>query len=465
MLESKTMEGKPELFGTDGVRGIAGCYPLDHNTVAGLGFALAVVLSDRSGSKRPEILLGQDTRESGPWIARALAGGLERGGVKPVFAGVITTPGLAFLTRHYGVAAGVMVSASHNPFEDNGIKVLSSSGTKLPESIELEIEQLLRESTSIMAKMGESDLRPEPALIDPYMDFLALLAPTGNEIAQMRLVVDCAHGAASAVVPQFLDRLGIQARILNAEPNGRNINWQCGSLHPESMAAATRMAEADLGVAFDGDADRSIFASKRGRVCDGDHVLFVMAPFLRDQDKLRSEAVVGTLMTNFSLELELKHRGIGLRRTPVGDKFVLDEMLQSGINLGGEPSGHIIFSDVSLAGDGIVTLLQILQVLCKTGQSMDELVRSFRPFPQLIVNIRVREKLPLETVPEVAVALTRCQGGLGELGRVVVRYSGTEPVARIMVEGEEAGLVRHHATEIANAIENSLGVARSESRV
>jgi phosphoglucosamine mutase len=461
MLESKIMERKPELFGTDGVRGIAGRYPLDRHTVTGLGFALAAVMSDLAGSSKPQILLGQDTRESGPWIARALAGGLKRGGVNAASAGVITTPGLAFLTRHYGFAAGVMVSASHNPFEDNGIKVLSSSGTKLPEVLELQIEEALRQSASAVKNIDEADLRAEPTLIEPYLKFLALLAPTDKQISRRRLVVDCAHGAASRVVQQFLNRLGIQARILNAEPNGHNINWQCGSLHPETMAAETRLAGADLGVAFDGDADRSIFASTRGRICDGDHVLFVMAPFLQGEGNLRGEAVVGTLMTNFALELALRRRNIGLKRAPVGDKFVLDEMLQSGINLGGEPSGHIIFSDISLAGDGMVTLLQILQLLSNTGQSMDELVQSFRPFPQLIVNVRVREKPPLETVPEVARALARCQNGLGELGRVVIRYSGTEPLARVMVEGEEAGLVQHHANEVASAIESSLGAARN----
>jgi phosphoglucosamine mutase len=455
------MERKPELFGTDGVRGVAGSYPLDRDTVTGLGFALASVLSDQVGSKRPQVVLGQDTRESGPWIARALVRGLERGGATATFAGVITTPGLAFLTRHYGFVAGVMVSASHNPFKDNGIKVFSASGTKLPESVELQIEEALRQFASSGESMDEAALRYEPALIEPYLKFLTLLAPANGQISKIRLVVDCAHGAASAIVPQLLNRLGMKACILNAAPNGHNINWECGSLYPEAMAAETQMAGADLGIAFDGDADRSIFASTRGRICDGDHVLFIIAPFLRALGKLRGEAVVGTQMTNFALELALRRRDIGLRRTPVGDKFVLDEMLQSGINLGGEPSGHIIFSDISLAGDGIVTLLQILQVLSKTGQSMDDLVQSFRPFPQLILNIRVREKPPLDSVPEVARALARCQDDLGEVGRVVIRYSGTEPVARVMVEGEEAGLVEHHANEVAAAIENSLGAGRN----
>jgi phosphoglucosamine mutase len=462
MLKSKIMEQGPHLFGTDGVRGIAGRYPLDYRTVKGLGLALAAVLSDQMGSNKPQVLLGQDTRESGPWIARVLAGGLAVGGANVAFTGVITTPGLAFLTRHYGFSAGVMVSASHNPFEDNGIKILSGSGTKLPESVELQIEHLLRQSSPSVERIDEADLRAEPALIEPYLNFLSLLVPIDNSISRFRLVVDCAHGAASAIVPEFFKRLGIQARILNADPDGRNINWESGSLYPESMAEETRMTGAYLGVAFDGDADRSIFASERGRICDGDHVLFVMAPFLQARGRLNVNAVVGTLMTNFGLELALKARGIDLKRTPVGDKFVLEEMLRSSINLGGEPSGHIIFSDISLAGDGLVTLLQMLSVLSETNQSMDELMANFEPFPQLILNIPVRQKPPLESVPEVADALGRCRGDLGELGRVVVRYSGTEPVARVMVEGHEAGLVEHHANQIAAAIEGSLGAAGRE---
>lgn len=465
MLESKPMEQGPQLFGTDGVRGIAGRYPLDCRTVKGLGLALAAVLTDRLESKKPKVLLGQDTRESGPWIARALAGGLALGGANVAFVGVITTPGLAFLTRHYGFSAGVMVSASHNPFEDNGIKILSESGSKLPESVELQIEQLLKQSASSIETIGEADLHAEPDLIEPYFNFLCLLGPIGREISRIRLVVDCAHGAASAIVPRFLSRLGVQARILNADPDGRNINWESGSLYPETMSEETRTGRAHLGVAFDGDADRSIFASTQGRICDGDHVLFIMAPYLRARGRLRGDAVVGTLMTNFGLEVALKARGIGLKRAPVGDKFVLEEMLRSGINLGGEPSGHIIFSDISLAGDGIVTLLQMLNVLAETNQSIDELLANFEPFPQLIVNVRVREKLPLESVLEVAHALDRCRDDLGELGRVVVRYSGTEPLARVMVEGREAGVVKYHATQIAAAIENSLGAARHEPRL
>jgi phosphoglucosamine mutase len=446
---------QPQLFGTDGVRGVAGDYPLDPETVGKLGCALGKILANEVRSGNGEVLLGQDTRESSPWIVSTLAAGLRASGVRTVFAGVITTPGLAFLTRHLGFAAGVMVSASHNPFEDNGIKVLSSEGTKLPEALELEIEDLLQSLPPVT--ISEPELEPSPELVNAYLDFLESIAPHGDSISHFRVVVDCAHGASAAIIPAFLKRLGIKTQILNAEPNGRNINLKCGSLYPQTMAEATRSAGADLGVAFDGDADRAIFASKSGQILDGDHVLFAMAPFLKSRQLLKGQAVVGTLMTNLGLEFALKRYAIGLKRTPVGDKFVLEEMQRSGINLGGEPSGHIIFSDISIAGDGIVTLLQMLRMLSETQASADEVMKDYKPFPQIIRNVRVKAKLPLESIPEVARALDLSRADLGDRGRVVVRYSGTEPLARVMVEGEQMAMVERHAAEIAEAIGKALG--------
>jgi phosphoglucosamine mutase len=456
------MRKKPQLFGTDGVRGVAGHYPLDRETVGRLGCALGTALAHEARSGSSEVLLGQDTRESSPWIVRALAAGLRASGARTVYAGVITTPGLAFLTRQRGFAAGVMVSASHNPFEDNGIKVLSSEGTKLPEALELEIEDLLQSLPSV--KFSEPELEPSPELVNAYLDFLESVASHGDSISRFRLVADCAHGASAAIIPEFLKRLGIEAWILNAEPNGRNINLKCGSLHPQTMAEATRSAGADLGVAFDGDADRAIFASSSGQVLDGDHVLFAMAPFLKSRELLKGEAVVGTLMTNLGLEFALKRFAIGLKRTPVGDKFVLEEMQRSGINLGGEPSGHIIFSDISIAGDGIVTLLQMLRLLSETRAPADELVREYKPFPQIIRNVRVKAKPPFESIPEVARALDLSRVYLGDRGRVVLRYSGTEPLARVMVEGEQMAIVERHAAEIAEAIGKALGACGPDHR-
>ncbi|MGH9327697.1 MAG: phosphoglucosamine mutase [Terriglobia bacterium] len=450
------MSTKPQLFGTDGVRGIAGEYPLDRDTVVSLGKALGSTLIGAARSTRPEVVLGEDTRESSPWIARSLAAGLRSADLEVAFAGVITTPGIAFLTRHHGFAAGVMISASHNPFEDNGIKVISSAGTKLPESVELEIESAFRHFQTRDGPVPDVPLNPLPELLDEYLSFLETLAPHGHR--RFKLVCDAANGSSSAVVPALARRIGAEFRILNAEPNGRNINLGCGSLHPQEMAAETRGCRADLGVAFDGDADRAIFASPRGKILDGDHILFAAAPFLQALHALKGNAVVGTLMTNLGLELALKSHAIALKRTPVGDRFVLEEMLRSGINLGGEPSGHIIFSDVSAAGDGIVTLLEVLGFLSETGMSADDLIGDYKPFPQLILNVRVSSKPPLDSLSEVAGALEHCRSDLGVSGRVVLRYSGTEPLARVMVEAEDAASVRHHAAAIAGTIQKTIGI-------
>ncbi len=455
------MTDRPRLFGTDGVRGIAGEYPLDRETVARLGAALAAVLAREVSTRPLRVLLGEDTRESSAWISRTLDAGLKSRGVDVVYAGVITTPGVAFLTRHHGFAAGVMVSASHNPYQDNGVKVLSATGVKLTESVELEIERALGDAGGPDGKAAlletESAIEPDPALRRDYVDHLVSLSPEGNRLSHVRLVFDCANGAASRVVPELVERLGIKARILHAEPDGRNINLGCGSLYPETMAEETRSRGADLGVAFDGDADRAIFSTREGRIADGDHVLFATAPCFKRRAALKGDAVVGTLMTNLGLELALAKLGIGLKRTAVGDRYVLEEMLRSGINLGGEPSGHVIFSDISLAGDGIITLLQVLRVLAETGQSLGELVRGLKQFPQIIRNVAVKEKLPLESIPEVSRAVAKFRREFGERGRVVVRYSGTEPVARVMVEADDAGAVERHAALIAEAIESALG--------
>jgi len=458
VLESKRMADKPQLFGTDGVRGVAGQYPLDQETVWKLGSSIGTVLGRKSSTQPLRVVLGEDTRESSALISRALAAGLRSSGLEVIYAGVITTPGVAFLTRQHRCAAGAMVSASHNPYEDNGIKVLSSSGMKLAESVELDIEKQLEAISAPGESPADSGLPAELDLLNDYVEFLSQLVPDVKHLSRFRLVVDCAHGASSRVVPELLRRLGIEARILNAAPNGRNINLGCGSLHPEAMARETQAAAADLGVAFDGDADRAIFATRQGRIADGDHVLYACARHLHQGGKLRGPGVVGTLMTNLGLELALARRGISLRRTAVGDKYVLEEMLNSGINLGGEPSGHIIYSDISLAGDGLITMLQVLRVLEETGESLEGLVSELRPFPQIIRSVRVREKPPLETLPAVAGAVADCQREFGERGRVIVRYSGTEKVARVMVEAEEAEVVERHATRIAAAIEADLGL-------
>jgi phosphoglucosamine mutase len=382
---------------------------------------------------------------------------LRSAGAQVIEAGVITTPGLAFLTRHHGFSAGVVISASHNPYEDNGIKVLSNSGTKLSESVELAIEEELAQTGSDGQTDIELPLETAPHLLEDYLEQLLQLIPAGLGLSEYRLVADCAHGAAYRVVPILLRRMGIETHFLHVEPNGRNINLGCGSLYPQVMAQATKSLSADLGVAFDGDADRAIFATREGKLIDGDYVLSIMAPFLQRRGMLKGSAVVGTLMTNLALEITLAEQGIGLRRAAVGDKYVLEEMLRSGLNLGGEPSGHIIFAHLSLAGDGIITLLEVLRLMAETCQSLEELTRSFKPFPQIIQNVRVREKAPLESIAEVGRAIAACRSEIGKQGRVVVRYSGTEPVARVMVEAGEAKMVEYHAARIAQAIDAALG--------
>jgi phosphoglucosamine mutase len=448
------MGAKPQLFGTDGIRSVAGEYPLDQATILKIGCALGTVLKKNTDPVR--VVLGKDTRESNEWISRALASGLAATGAQVVDCGVITTPGIAFLTRQHNFSAGVMVSASHNPYQDNGIKVFSPAGTKLAEAQELEIEGHLKSLPDFPAPREDS-AQKRPEWVDEYVEHLASLIPAGLNFSGYRLVVDCANGSACRVAPLLLERLGIQTHVLNAQPSGQNINLHCGSLHPEVMAETTRALGANLGVAFDGDADRAIFATPGGRLADGDHVLYAIAPHLNRQGDLKGRAVVGTLMTNLALELALARHEIGLKRTAVGDKYVLEEMLRSGISLGGEQSGHIIFSNLSLAGDGMITLLEVLRLLAETGKSFDELLSGYEPFPQLIRNVRVREKPPLESIPGVAQAIMESRKKLGEQGRLVVRYSGTEPLARVMVEGADAETVKGNTLRVATAIESALG--------
>jgi phosphoglucosamine mutase len=449
---------KPILFGTDGIRGVAGEYPLDHAMTWKVGCALGRVLRETTETQPVRVVLGRDTRESGEWLASLMARGLAATGVEVSDIGIITTPGVAFLARQPRFAAGVVISASHNPYRDNGIKILSTAGTKLPEAVELRVEEELDKiqmpSPAMFSMAGR-----QPELARDYLDFLEGLAGKGGAPRVRRVVMDCANGAASELAPELTRRIGIEPIVLNALPDGRNINLNCGSLHPEAMAEATRAAAADLGVAFDGDADRAIFATGKGRIVDGDHVLYAAAQFMADRGELRGGEVVGTLMTNYALERALAGRGIGLKRTPVGDRYVLEEMLRSGLNLGGEPSGHIIFADQSLAGDGLITLIEMLRIMFETGVGLDELVRAYSPLPQLIVNVRVRVKPPLESIPQVAQAIESCRRDIDGKGRALVRYSGTELLARVMVEAEDAGVVKMHAQGIAAAIEIAIGDA------
>ena len=448
-----------KLFGTDGMRGEAGRYPLDPETVLKFGRALGRQLQARNGNGQPQVVLGEDTRESSRWISRVLAAGVRSTGARLFYAGVITTPGVAFLTRHHGFNAGIMVSASHNPYSDNGIKVFSNSGLKLSDAQELEIERAIESDAPGDGPAAEEELSAEPDFVQEYVTYLCGLLPGDWPLPAAPLAVDCANGSASRVVPLLLKELGIEARILNAAPDGRNINFRCGSLHPDALAREAQAANAHLGIAFDGDADRAIFATPDGHIADGDHVLYAVAPWYQRQQKLKGHTVVGTLMTNLGLEHALGRCGITLKRTAVGDRYVLEEMLRSGYNLGGEPSGHIIFADLSLAGDGIITLLQVLRMLGETGASFKQSIAGLKQFPQVIRNVRVREKRPLDSIPEVARTVEACTNELGDAGRIVVRYSGTEPLARVMVEAQDAAAVELHTARITKAIESAIGAA------
>ncbi len=451
------------LFGTDGIRGVAGEYPLDAATV----FCLGQALGELAGSLAPdpEVLLGIDTRESGPWLAGLVAAGLAQRGVRVRFAGVITTPGVARLTRADSFVAGVMISASHNPYRDNGIKVFAHSGYKLDDRQEHQLEQRIFAGLEGCLPAAPRALESEPALPARYVDYLASTLPFS--LPGVRLVVDCGHGAASELAPALFERLGARLEAIANSPDGRNINLGCGALHPELVRGRVLATGASLGVAFDGDADRAMFVSRRGRIVDGDGVLWAAARWLRAQGRLSrpgaEPVVVATVMSNLGLELGLAAQGIRLLRTPVGDRYVLEGMLRTGAALGGEQSGHVIFRDYATTGDGLLTALRVLEIVRETGADLDELVAGLKIFPQKLLNVRVSERRPLEELPAVAAAVQAAETAFGAGGRVLVRFSGTEPVVRVMVEGPEIVGVDEHAARIAEAIRRDLGCPNSVS--
>ena len=450
-----------KLFGTDGIRGVAGVAPLDRRTVFAVGVALAKH-TGASGCESCRVVLGMDTRESSEWIAATLAAGLRSGGALVESAGVITTPAIAFLTVSHGFSAGVVISASHNPWQDNGIKVFGPDGYKLPDATELAIEEEIFRQMEADHADHEHDPVPEVEESDRAEYAQALLAAVpGLSLDGKRIVLDCANGAASAVAPQLFAGLagvgGGEVQVRNASPDGRNINEGCGALHPEVVARMVVEAKADLGVTFDGDADRALFADRHGRVVNGDAVLLLAARDLKRRGLLDRDTVVATTMSNMGLESALKRDGIRMLRAPVGDKYVLEEMRKSGACLGGEQSGHVLFAGRSTTGDGLLTALLLLDIVHRSGKSLDELIADLKTFPQTIVNVRVREKKPLETLPAVQTAISTAEQELQDSGRVVIRYSGTEALARVMIEAEDEAAMRRHAEAIAGAIRSELG--------
>jgi len=445
------------LFGTDGIRAVAGEYPLDRKTANAVGSALGRWISQ--AHREPRVLIGMDTRESGPWLAAEVAGGLALHNVPVDFAGVATTPGVAYLAKTGPYAAGVMISASHNPFQDNGIKLIGHSGYKLADEQE---ERLERDILDPGAHAGEAaSIAVDPGLDRSYIQHLASTVPRG--LVGLKIVADCANGSASFLAPELFESLGAQVHTIHCSPNGRNINLNCGSLHLESLAAATRQRSADVGVAFDGDADRALFVAASGKIVDGDAVLLLAARHLKESGELAEEdgqpVVVATVMSNLGLERALASHGIHMVRTPVGDKYVLEEMIKRGAVLGGEQSGHIIFHRHATTGDGMLTALRVFEAMLESGDSLDALTSELQVYPQLLVNVRVRERRPLDQLPRVAAEIRAAEASFGDEGRVLVRFSGTEPLARVMVEGPDLQRVEEFAHRIAAQIQADLGAA------
>ncbi len=442
------------LFGTDGIRGVAGEPPLDPLTITALGIALADDLKKHGRGDKP-VLVGMDTRESGPGIVACLADGLAQRGVSVRFAGVVTTPGVAWLTRTGDFAAGIMISASHNPFGDNGIKVFSRSGFKLPEAEEHEIEEEIFRLLPVIQVAAAPAPVEVTCSVRPYLDFL--LSTLRGSLNGLKIVLDCGNGAASALAPELFREAGAEVIAINAEPNGRNINLNCGALHLEQLQAKVLETKADAGVAFDGDADRALMVAASGRIVDGDAIMLIAARRLQQDGHLPGNVLVSTVMSNLGLEKALERAGIAMLRTPVGDKYVLEEMLRRNAPLGGEQSGHIIFSEYATTGDGMLTGLKVLET-CALGQAgLDELAADLKVFPQLLVNVRVKERKPLDQLPGVQREIAACEAELGGFGRVLVRFSGTEPLLRVMVEGAEQTRIEALVARIVAAIRAELG--------
>lgn len=446
------------LFGTDGIRGVAGKYPLDDATVYAIGLALAHSLARQT--PQPRVVLGMDTRESSSGLAATLAQGLQDGGASVVSAGVLPTPGVAYVARTHGFAAGVVLSASHNPWQDNGIKVFGGNGYKLADAIELGIEQEIFEKLAVpqaQRPAATGPLEPDPSLRRDYIDFLASQTPE-LRLQGRTLVVDCANGAASAIAPELLARFGGTVVLTHASPDGRNINENCGALHPEIVAAEVTARGADAGVTFDGDADRALFADEHGKVVNGDAVLLIAARDLLARGTLQQNTIVATSMSNMGLEAALRRDGITMLRAAVGDKYVLEQMQRTGAVLGGEQSGHILFLDRNTTGDGLLTALVVLDMVARSGKTLSQLTSDLKVFPQTIVNVKVREKRPIEELPAVVSVIQEAEAELDGNGRVVIRYSGTEALARVMIEAESEEAMRRHSHRIADAIRAELGV-------
>ena len=443
-----------KLFGTDGIRGRYGEFPLDERTVYAVGLALARHISR---TRNPNVLIGMDTRESSPVIAELLAAGLREGGSAWEFAGIVPTPAVAYATQQGEYSLGVVVSASHNPWEDNGIKVFGPFGYKMPDETELELESRIHALVAAGVSPRREQLSETSDLLTQYIDHLIRSSSPPPSARNLRFVVDCANGAASEVAPLALLQFGADTKFISCDPNGRNINDGCGALYLDRLAQEVVESRADFGAALDGDADRCLFVDENGHRLDGDNVLLLAAVALKRRRMLHENLVVTTVMSNLGLDMALQNQGIRVRRTPVGDKHVIHEMLSSGAALGGEQSGHAIFGDYSTTGDGLLTLFMMLRILADEAVPCSELRKRLRVFPQKLINVRVKEKRSLDLLPEIRRAIADRELELAGRGRVMIRYSGTEPVVRVMVEAERSYDVIRHCTAIARLFEKHLG--------
>ena len=445
-----------KLFGTDGIRGKAGHAPLVPETVSRVGAALVKTMKASDPSHRMRYVIGRDTRESGTWIEKELARGLTSEGASVVSAGVVPTPAIAYLARTEGFDAGIVISASHNPYEDNGIKVFGGAGTKLTEQLESSVEtSVADQSWQVPLPPGRID-HDESDLAEHYRQHLLEIMKSAGPLAGAKIVIDCANGATTPIAPALFRQLGFDVETSGVTPNGRNINLDCGSTHLDGLAKAVVAKQARLGVAFDGDGDRALLVDHSGRIVDGDAILLMASIYLKDRGRLPGPAVVATVMSNIGLEIALRDRGIQLVRTAVGDKYVMEEMVKRGYALGGEQSGHVIFSDHLFTGDGLATALNVLRIMTDTGRELSDLAGELVTYPQVLVNVRVKQRTDLATVPAIASTMKKVEQGLAGNGRLLVRYSGTEPLLRIMLEGQDSTTIRAWADEIADAVRANL---------
>jgi phosphoglucosamine mutase len=438
------------IFGTDGIRGVANVHPMTSEVALRLGRAVAHIC--RKGKRRHRVLIGKDTRLSGYMLETAMSSGVCSMGVDVLLVGPLPTPGIAQLTHTMRADAGVVISASHNPFQDNGIKLFAGDGFKLPDRVEEEIEALMFEGNidhlRPTAQAVGKAFRIEDA-VGRYIVSLKHVLPGDLTLQGVKIVVDCANGAAYRVAPAVFEELGAKVIPMGVKPDGRNINRKCGSLHPEGMCQAVRRQGADLGIALDGDADRVLIASEKGELIDGDHMLAICARHMQAVKLLKKKAVVATVMSNLGLELALERMGIKLLRTPVGDRYVVEAMRQGGYNLGGEQSGHLVFLDHATTGDGVVAALMMLTVMLREGKPLSKLSKVMSTVPQVTINRPVAEKKPIDSLAKVKKAIRKVELALGKKGRVLVRYSGTEDKVRIMIEGPSARKIKEYADDIA----------------